>query len=56
MPWRSISGMASRAIAAAAATLEPQAAAKPAQAMLVATASPPGMPPNHSRAARKRTR
>src|SRR5690348_9928512 len=45
--------MAIRAIAAAAATLEPQAAAKPAQAMLVATASPPGMPPNHSRAARK---
>src|SRR5262249_12893731 len=41
-----------RAIAAAAATDEPQAAAKPAQAKLVAMARPPGNPPNHARAAR----
>ena len=41
-----------RPIAAAVATDEPEAAAKPAQAKLVATASPPGKPPNHSRAAR----
>ncbi len=33
-----------RPIAAAVATLEPDAAAKPAQARLVATASPPGRP------------
>jgi len=32
--------------------LEPDAAPKPAQAQLVATARPPGNPPNHARAAR----
>ena len=40
-----------RPMAAAVATDEPDAAAKPAQARLVATASPPGNAPNHSRAA-----
>ena len=44
----SISGTASRAITAAAATLDPDAAPKPAQAQLVATASPPGSAPNHA--------
>ena len=48
----SISGTASRAITAAAATLEPEAAPKPAQAQLVATASPPGSAPNQACAAR----
>src|SRR5262245_7805793 len=48
----SISGTASRAITAAAATLEPDAAPKPAQAQLVATASPPGIQPNQATAAR----
>ena len=38
----SISGMATRAMVAAAAMLDPDAAPKPAQAQLVATASPPG--------------
>ena len=41
-----------RDIAAAAATLDPQAAAKPAHAKLVATAKPPGSWPNQARAAR----
>ena len=44
----SISGTARRAITAAAATLDPEAAPKPAQAQLVATASPPGSAPNHA--------
>src|SRR5262245_44294804 len=48
----SISGTASRAITAAAATLDPEAAPKPAQAQLVATASPPGSAPNQACAAR----
>src|SRR5262249_61538349 len=48
----SISGTARRAITAAAATLEPEAAPKPAQAQLVATASPPGSAPNQACAAR----
>src|SRR5262245_50624817 len=48
----SISGTARRAITAAAATLEPEAAPKPAQAQLVATASPPGSAPNPACAAR----
>src|SRR5262245_38025242 len=48
----SISGTASRAITAAAATLDPDAAPKPAQAQLVATASPPGSAPNQACAAR----
>src|SRR3972149_2267595 len=49
----SISGTAMRAMVAAAAMLEPDAAPKPAQAQLVATASPPGRAPNHACAARK---
>src|SRR5262245_38091046 len=48
----SISGTARRAITAAAATLEPEAAPKPAHAQLVATASPPGIHPNQASAAR----
>ena len=44
----SISGTASRAITAAAAMLDPDAAPNPAQAQLVATASPPGSPPNQA--------
>src|SRR5262245_37513734 len=48
----SISGTARRAITAAAATLEPEAAPKPAQAQLGATASPPGSGPNQACAAR----
>ena len=40
-----------RPIAAAVATDEPDAAAKAAQAMLVATANPPGRALNHNRAA-----
>src|SRR3990172_1116463 len=47
-----ISGMARRAITAAAATLDPEAAPKPAQAQLVATASPPGSAPNQATAVR----
>src|SRR5262245_28184917 len=47
-----ISGTARRAITAAAATLEPDAAPNPAHAQLVATASPPGIQPNHASAAR----
>src|SRR5262245_28025186 len=48
----SISGTASRAITAAAATLDPEAAPKPAHAQLVATARPPGIQPNQASAAR----
>src|SRR4029079_10443111 len=48
----SISGTASRAMTAAAATLEPDAAPKPAHAQLVATARPPGSVPNQAKAAR----
>src|SRR3990170_273974 len=48
----SISGIARRAITAAAAMLDPDAAPKPAHAQLVATASPPGIQPNHATAAR----
>ena len=48
----SISGTASRATAAAAATLEPEAAPNPAQAQLAAMASPPGSAPNQAWAAR----
>ena len=40
-----------RPIAAAVARLDPDAAENPAQAKLLATASPPGRLPNHSRAA-----
>src|SRR5688572_20042660 len=50
----SISGTASRAITAAAATLEPEAAPKPAHAQLVATARPPGNRPNQATAARNK--
>src|SRR5262245_57133676 len=50
----SISGIATRAITAAAATLEPEAAPKPAQAQLVATARPPGSEPNQATAARNK--
>src|SRR5262245_31705983 len=50
----SISGTARRAITAAAATLEPEAAPKPAQAQLGATASPPGSAPNQACAARNK--
>src|SRR5688572_30672644 len=48
----SISGIARRAITAAAAMLEPEAAPKAALAQLVATARPPGIQPNHATAAR----
>ena len=48
----SISGTAIRAMVAAAAILEPEAAPKPAQAQLVATARPPGRAPNQAWAAR----
>src|SRR5215475_5501565 len=48
----SISGTARRAMTAAAATLDPEAAPKPAQAQLVATARPPGSAPNQAWAAR----
>ena len=47
----SISGMVMRPIAAAVAIDAPEAAAKPAQAKVAATASPPGSAPSHSRAA-----
>ena len=40
-----------RPIAAAVAKLDPEAAENPAQAKLLATASPPGKLPSHSRAA-----
>src|SRR5688572_12484781 len=50
----SISGMARRAITAAAATLDPEAAPKPAHAQLVATARPPGSRPNQATAVRNR--
>ena len=46
-----ISGTLMRPIAAAVAVLDPDAAAKPAQAKFAATASPPGRPPSHNRAA-----
>src|ERR1700704_4369825 len=49
-----ISGTARRAMTAAAAMLDPEAAPNPAQAQLVATASPPGNPPNQACAARNR--
>src|SRR5215468_9013752 len=48
----SISGTAILAMVAAAAMLDPEAAPKPAQAQLVATASPPGKAPNQAWAAR----
>src|SRR5262245_23885411 len=50
----SISGTARRAMTAAAATLDPDAAPKPAHAQLVAMARPPGSEPNQATAARNR--
>ena len=45
---KSLGADARRAITAAAAMLDPDAAPKPAQAQLVATARPPGHPPNQA--------
>src|SRR3546814_6470028 len=50
---RSISGMATCATVAAVATLEPDTAAKHALANTVEVGSPPGIEPNHVRAASK---
>ena len=45
-PYRFISGSATRPIAAAVALVEPQIAAKPAQAAIVAITRPPRNCPN----------
>src|SRR4051812_26882034 len=52
--YLSISGIAMRPTASVVASEDPDAAAKPAHAQLVATAKPPGRLPSHSRAARNR--